>query len=331
MKQVTGELFNQYDISIKKFQYSRSNYYLDTKCGQLLLRKTLIPKEQLIFEHEVTQQLLDKGFNEINKIYLNKKQLPYGTYLDKYFVLQSYDKIAEIDFANREELIESIKILARFHRAGCHIESKVRDIENIGSKNIYEYFQKRMLDAKRMKKKISGFSQKTKFEIMFLESYRDYEELQYNALDLVNSEIADKLITKAKANRTILHNDFTYHAVGRLENNKYKIMNLDNCTYNIQLIDLSNVLTKIMQKNNWNIEFLDELINSYTSINILDQDEVRALKAMLIFPEKYSNICFKYATSKHRNNYSMFEHKWENMLVYKEEQLSAAKELIKYL
>lgn len=331
MKQVGNELFNQYDISIKKFQYSRSNYYLDTKCGQLLLRKTLIPKEQIVFEHEVTQQLLDKGFNEINKIYLNKKQLPYGTYLDKCFVLQSYDKITEIDFANREELKASMQVLARFHKAACHIESKVRDIENTGSKNIYEYFQKRMLDAKRMKKKISGFSQKTKFEIMFLESYRDYEELQYSALDLVNTEIANQLITKAKVNKTIMHNDFTYHAVGRLEDNTYKIMNLDNCTYNIQLLDLSNVLTKIMQKNNWDIGLLDELINSYACINTLEEGEIRALKAMLIFPEKYSNICFKYATSKHRNNYSMFEHKWENMLVYKDEQLTAAKELIKHL
>ncbi|MEG0578419.1 MAG: hypothetical protein RR490_00650, partial [Niameybacter sp.] len=67
MKQVGNEVFAQYDISIKKIQYSRSNYYLDTKQGQLLLRKTLIPKEQIVFEHEVTQQLLEKGFSEINK------------------------------------------------------------------------------------------------------------------------------------------------------------------------------------------------------------------------------------------------------------------------
>lgn len=331
MKQAGNELFSQYDISIKKFQYSRSNYYLETKQGQFLLRKTLIPKEQIIFEHEVTGQLIDKGFDEIHKIYMSKKQIPYGSYLDKHFILQAYDKMTEIDFMNTEELKAIIGVLARFHVAATHIESKVRSVEGVGFKNIYEYFQKRTIDGKRMKKKISAISQKTKFEMMFLDHYKPYESLQHKALELIEPKSANKLIEKAKLNKTIVHNDFTYHTVGKLENGSYKISNLDSCTYNIQLLDLGNVLTKIMQKNNWDIRLLDELINSYTYINALEEEEIKILKAMLIFPEKYSNICFKYVTSKHRNNYSMFEHKWENMLVYKKEQLDSAYEIIKYL
>ena len=331
MKQVGNELFSQYDISIKKFQYSRSNYYLDTKQGQLLLRKTLIPREQIMFVHEVTGQLIDRGFNEISKIYTTKKQVPYGNYLDKNFILQAYDKISEIDFADIGELKAIIEVLAKFHVAATHIHSKVRSVEGAGFKNIHEYFQKRVTDGRKMKKKITKMSQKTKFEIMFLEDYKAYEELQYKALELVKPESAHRLIEKAKRNKTILHNEFTYHAVGKLEDGSYKIANLDNCTYSIQLLDLSNVLTKIMQKNQWDLVLLDQLIESYTKISHLEEEEIRILKAMLIFPEKYASICFKYMTSKHRNNYSMFEHKWENMLVYKEDQLKTAHEIIKYL
>lgn len=331
MKQVGNELFSQYDISIKKFQYSRSNYYLDTKQGQLLLRKTLIPREQIMFVHEVTGQLINRGFNEINKIYMTKKQVPYGNYLDKNFILQAYDKVSEIDFADIGELKAIIEVLAKFHVAATHIHSKVRSVEGAGFKNIHEYFQKRVTDGRKMKKKIMKMSQKTKFEIMFLEDYKAYEELQYKALELVKPESAHRLIEKAKRNKTILHNEFTYHAVGKLEDGSYKIANLDNCTYSIQLLDLSNVLTKIMQKNQWDLVLLDQLIESYTKISHLEEEEIRILKAMLIFPEKYASICFKYMTSKHRNNYSMFDHKWENMLVYKEDQLKTAHEIIKYL
>lgn len=331
MKQVGNELFSQYDISIKKFQYSRSNYYLDTKQGQLLLRKTLIPREQIMFVHEVTGQLINRGFNEINKIYMTKKQVPYGNYLDKNFILQAYDKVSEIDFADIGELKAIIEVLAKFHVAATHIHSKVRFVEGAGFKNIHEYFQKRVTDGRKMKKKIMKMSQKTKFEIMFLEDYKAYEELQYKALELVKPESAHRLIEKAKRNKTILHNEFTYHAVGKLEDGSYKIANLDNCTYSIQLLDLSNVLTKIMQKNQWDLVLLDQLIESYTKISHLEEEEIRILKAMLIFPEKYASICFKYMTSKHRNNYSMFDHKWENMLVYKEDQLKTAHEIIKYL
>nr|WP_307990961.1 hypothetical protein [uncultured Niameybacter sp.] len=331
MKQVGNELFSQYDISIKKFQYSRSNYYLDTKQGQLLLRKTLIPREQIMFVHEVTGQLIDRGFNEISKIYMAKKQIPYGNYLDKNFILQDYDKISEIDFTDTGELKAIIEVLARFHVAATHIHSKVRSVESVGFKNIHEYFQKRVTDGKKMKKKIAKISQKTKFEIMFLDDYKAYEELQYKALELVKPESAHRLIEKAKRNKTILHNEFTYHAVGKLDDGSYKIANIDNCTYSIQLLDLSNVLTKIMQKNQWDIILLNQLIESYIKIAHLEEEEIRILKAMLIFPEKYASICFKYMTSKHRNNYSMFDHKWENMLVYKEDQLKTAYEIINYL
>lgn len=332
MKTMGNELFAQYDMSIKKVQYNRSNYYLDTKQGNLMLRKTIVPKDQICFQYEVTQQLLQKGFTEIAKMYLTKKQNPYGLYQDKYYILQSYNKTMEIDFTSEGDLKAVIEVLARFHKSAKNIDSKTRNVQNASVKNIYEYFQKRVVDAKHMRKKITGFSQKTKFEMMFLDHYKEYEMLQYMALDLVTPEISNQLMEKVRSEKTLIHNDYTYHAVGRLEDgSSYMINNLDACTYNIQLLDLTNVLTKIMQKNNWNIRLLDQLIASYDAIYNLNKAEVNVLKAMLIFPEKYANICFKYTTSKHRNNYSMFEHKWENMLVYKEAQLLTAKALAKEL
>lgn len=332
MKTIGNELFAQYDMSIKKVQYNRSNYYLDTKQGSLMLRKTIVPKDQICFQYEVTQQLLHKGFTEIAKIYLTKKQNPYGLYQDRYYILQSYNKTIEIDFTSEKDLKAVIEVLAKFHKVAKNIESKTRDVENASIKNIYEYFQKRVVDGKHMRKKISNFSQKTKFEIMFLNDYKVYEALQYMALDLITPQIAAELINKVRLEKTLIHNDYTYHAVGQIEGSDcYMINNLDTCTYNIQLIDLANVLTKIMQKNNWNIALLDKLIASYNAIHTLSYNEINVLKAMLIFPEKYAGICYKYTNSKHRNNYSMFEHKWENMLVYKEAQFLTAKELAKEL
>lgn len=331
MKIVGNELFTQYDMSIKKFQYNRSNYYLETKQGNLLLRKTIVPKDQIYFQYEVIEQLLQKGFKEIDKIYLNKKQNPYGLYQDKYYILQSYHKTVEIDFTKEEDLKAIIEVLAKFHLAARNIDSVTRNIDNASVKNIYGYFQKRLTDTKNMKKKITKMSQKTKFEMLFLDNYKDYEMLEYMALDLVSEKTSNQLMEKVRKEKTVIHNDYTYHAVGCLEGGGYKINNLDSCTYNIQLLDLTNVLTKIMQKNNWRMDLLDKLILSYDKVSTLSADEINVLKAMLIFPEKYASICFKYTTSKHRNNYSMFEHKWENMLVYKEDQLITAKKLAKEL
>lgn len=328
---LNNDLIAQYDLGVKKVQYNRSNYYLETSKGQYVLRKVNIPREQIAFEYEVNKELIDKGFKNLEKLYLTKKQSPYALQQDRIYVLQSYRQVEEIDFREENDLKQVINVLANFHRVAKDIYVPERKIENVSIKNVYEYFQKRTLETKKMKDKMVGISQKSKFERMFVEGYKDYQELEHIALKLMNEEISNGLIQQAKMGLTIVHNEYTYHALGKTKEGQYIINHLDACSYNIQLLDVANVLIKVMQKNNWDIELLDKLIKGYRSVNPLKEDEYKALKAMLIFPEKFASICHRYMTSRRRNNYSMFELKWENMLVYKEEQLKAAYMIQKHL
>ena len=80
-----------------------------------------------------------------------------------------------------------------------------------------------------------------------------------------------------------------------------------------------------MQKNDWDKKILYNLIQEYNKERILSKDEMSLFKFMMIYPEKYNSICFRYISSKRRWNYSMFEQKWENMLAYKDKQIEAAK------
>ena len=304
---VNNDLTAQYDLGVKKMQYNRSNYYLDTTKGQYLLRKVNIPREQIAFEYEVNRQLIHAGFYEIGKMYLTKKQNPFALQQDKLYVLQAYKEVEEIDFRAEEDLRQVIAVLARFHKAAKHITSKERHVENASIKNIYQYFHKRTLEGKKMKNSICNMSQKTRFEIMFNEGYKEYERLQQMAMALIDEETAARLVQKAKEEGTIAHNDYTYHALGKTKEGQYVMNHLDACGYNIQLVDVANVLIKIMQKNGWNIKLLDCLIQDYIAINPLTADEWHVLKALLIFPEKFASMCQKYTYSRRRNNYSMFE------------------------
>lgn len=324
MRILSNELTAQFDINIKKYQYNRSNYYLETNKGKYMLRKINIPKEQVLFEYEVSEYIHDNGFNQITKIYTNKKKIPYSIYKDKVYIMEKYVECEEVDFKEVEDLKNITKLLALFHNSARGIKSEIRNIDNSTIKNIYEYFEKRHTECNRLKKKISKLSQKTPFEIMFLQGYKEYEELEKIALSCINLESCNQLIKEAKENYTLIHNDYNYHAISKVGEDEYMINNLDNCIYNLQIIDLANLLTRIMQKNNWDVDLLKELIDIYQQQKPLSEVELRGLKAMLIFPEKYASICNKYLNSKRRANYNMFELKWENMLEYKADQLAAA-------
>lgn len=327
VRPLSRELTSQYDLNIKKYQYVRSNYYLETNKGKFALRKVDLSKEQLGFSYEVDTHLRQCGFQEINSIYATRKKVPYAMLGEESYEMQVYKPCEETDFKSYEDLKGIVITLADFHKYAINIESKIRDPEHVKIKNIYEYYMKRKAENNKLKKNIVALKQKSNFELMFLadcEAYRDLEEI---ALSNISNELACRLIQSVMDTKSIGHRDFTYHTVNKTEENEYIISQIDLCNYDIQILDLAQILSKIMQKNDWNKELLFNLINEYDRERGISQDEMKLIKFMMIYPEKYNSICFKYMGSRRRWNYNMFEQKWKNMLSYKDRQLEVARDI----
>lgn len=325
MRPLCRELTSQYDLNIKKYQYVRSNYYLETNKGKFALRKVDLTKEQLGFSYEVDTHLNQSNFKDISGIYATKKKLPYATLGEECYVMQSYEPCEETDFKEYDDLKGIITTLAHFHSAAVGVDSKLRDPGKVKIKNVYDYYLKRQAENNKLKKNIVALKQKSNFELMFLEGCEEYRKLEEISLSSINNELACQLIQKAVETKSIGHRDFTYHTVNKAEGDRYIISQIDICNYDIQVLDLAQILSKIMQKNEWDKELLFKLINEYDKERSLSSEEMKILKFMMIYPEKYNSICFKYMGSRRRWNYSMFEQKWENMLSYREKQLEVAK------
>lgn len=319
------ELTSQYDLNIKKYQYVRSNYYLETNKGKFALRKVDLTKEQLGFSYEVDTHLSKCNFDKISSIYTTKKKTPYALLGEEVYVMQAYKPCEETDFKDYNDLKGIITALADFHKSAVGVNSKVRGPEKVKIKNIYEYYMKRQAENYKLKKNILGLKQKSNFELMFLESCETYRVLEEMALTSIDNDLACRLIQNVLETRSIGHKDFTYHTVGKTEEAEYIISQIDVCNYDIQVLDLAQILSKIMQKNEWNKGLLFNLIKEYDNKRILSKDEMSLLKFMMIYPEKYNSICYKYMSSKRRWNYSMFEQKWQDMLNYKQGELEVAK------
>lgn len=321
------ELTSQYDLNIKKYQYVRSSYYLETNKGKFALRKVDLTKEQLGFSYEVDTHLSQCNFQEINSIYATRKKAPYAMLGDECYIMQNYKPCEETDFKAYEDLRGIVMTLARFHRYAINVSSKIREPKKVKIKNIYEHYIKRQTENNKLKKNITMLKQKSNFELLFLADCEAYRHLEEIALASISDELACRLIQAAVENKSVGHKDFTYHTVNKTEENKYIISQIDLCNYDIQVLDLAQILSKIMQKNEWNKGLLFNLINEYNKERTLSPDEMCLLKFMLIYPEKYNSICFKYMSSRRRWNYSMFEQKWQNMLSYKSQQMEVAKEI----
>lgn len=325
MRQLGRELINQYDLNIKRYQYIRSSYYLDTNKGRFILRKVELTKEQITFCYEMGIHLQENNFELLCSIYLTKKKLPYAAMGEELYVMHHYMPSDETDFKDEADLTAIICTLAQFHKAAVGVKASSNDVHHAKIKNIYEYYMKRQSENSKLRKSMLGLKQKSNFELMFLEQSKAYTELEQLALRSINKELAERLIQDVIEDKKVAHRDFTYHTVSKTEDSKYIIENIDMCNYDIQVLDLAQILSKMMQKNEWSQQLLYKLISTYVKERNLSSDEMQMLKFMIIYPEKYNSICFKYISSKRRWNYSMFEQKWQNMLSYKENQIDTAK------
>lgn len=324
MRPLSRELISQYDISVKRYQYIRSSYFLDTNKGRFTLRKVDLTKEQIGFSYEVDAHLNQDHFNSLNSIYGTKKKAPYALLGDETYVMQTYKPCEETDFKDYNDLKEIVLVLAKFHKQATNIESQIRQPEEVKMKNIYEYYLKRQSENNKLKKNIVTLKQKSNFEFMFLEECDVYRRLEEMALKNIDYDLSCRLIQNVRDKKEVAHKDFTYHTVNKTQDQEYIISQIDVCNYDIQILDLAQILCKIMQKNDWNKKILYSLIQEYDKERTISQDEMRLLKFLMTYPDKYNSICLKYMSSKRRWNYSMFEQKWLSMLAYRDKQIETA-------
>ena len=154
MRPLCRELTSQYDLNIKRYQYVRSNYYLETNKGKFALRKVDLTKEQIGFSYEVDTHLSRCNFNNISSIYATKKKMPYAILGDEVYIMQAYKPCEETDFKDYDDLKGIIVALADFHKVAINISSKIREPEKVKIRNIYEYYMKRQTENYRLKKTI---------------------------------------------------------------------------------------------------------------------------------------------------------------------------------
>jgi len=74
--------------------------------------------------------------------------------------------------------------------------------------------------------------------------------------------------------------------------------NFDKANVGIQITDLYQFMRKVMEKNDWDLDFGSMILEAYNNILPLSRDEHRLLYILLLYPEKFWKITNFYYNSK---------------------------------
>lgn len=285
-------ILEQYDFDINQITKGRGTYICDTDQGMKLLTPFRGSKERAGFLRQMLAYLLEEGLLA-EQIYLTKEgEVLAEDESGTKYLLKDMFVGNECSTRSREEMKAALELLAQFHVLSAACPIGIPDFMK-GEKNaILPLYEKHYRELIKVKNYVKSRKKKNEFEMKFQEQYPHFVENACRSVELLRECGSDP------EDYLLCHGDFNQHNVLRMkENGSFCIVNFEYMSYNLPVMDLSNFLRKMLEKNNWNEDLGMSLIRSYSKVRELSSKEYRQMYFLLLFPEKFWKIANHYYNS----------------------------------
>lgn len=298
MQDYEHNILEQYGIDIRSTRKIRGAVLCDTGKDLYLLKEVSVPLERIQSLAQFYLFLEKQGWCKVDKIMPNNE----GEYITKeengnQYILKKWFKGRECDVKKTGELLEAAGVLAKLHLLmRREIPGGVVD----GTRIDDEYIRHNR-ELKKVRCFIRKVSPKSEFELEFLKNYDEMFSWAENAQKMLESSNYEKLRKSNKDNYCLVHGEYNYHNI-LMNDTEYNgeliaVTNFDKFKQDIQVEDFYYFLRKVMEKSGWKERLGDNIINAYSAVKPLTQDEVDYIKFRLVYPEKFWKIANAYYRS----------------------------------
>lgn len=296
MNEKALEVFEQYDLEIVRTWKGRGVYFCETSKGLHMLKEHRGSEEKI----ERLWQLL----NSLEPIHFFKTDLPVrtkeGNFLVKdseetTYLLKKWKDGRECDPRSELDVCRALEGLAIFHTAAKGIWDFSDSSESAkyqGSSLISE-MEKRTRELKKVQSFIRKKQKKNDFESAYLEIIPRYlteaskitAEMRESGYELLQKEAFEQ--------GKICHGEYMQHNV-LFDRSKLILTNFEHAHLDLQCIDVSLFLRKIMEKQGWRLAQGEKFLRSYEIVRPMNEKEHRILALCLTYPEKLWKLANHY-------------------------------------
>lgn len=288
------EISTQFGFEIRDLIPQRGVYLIKTNKGNKCLKKVNYGPHKLMYIYKAKEHIIKNGFDKIDKNELSLKGLPYAIVNEDLYVVTEWIDGRECDFRNDEDLKIAAKTLAKFHLAARNFvpEDNLKARNDIGK--LPYTFEKRLTTLNKMKDIARKNKKKTEFDILYLDNVDFYIELAKKAIEKLDLDAYNRVCQKDLNDKVLCHHDFTYHNILIKDNGDVYIVDFDYCKEEIQIYDLATLMVKALKRVDWSLEKANLIVDNYNAVKPISVDELKVLKALLAFPQRFWRIANRY-------------------------------------
>ncbi len=289
------QILEQYDIKLLRSFGGRGAVMLETEQGLKILKEFAGSRTKLPYEQILLARLEEEGVCQVDRAVPNREGawISTGEYETKW-IIKNWPSGRECDARSEEDVIKSMEILAQIHRNARNIwdldeESSSRFMGSDRRKEL----EKHNRELKRVQNFIRSKRRKGSFELLFLKYAGEIIEESSRILNCLETPGYVSLWQKAQKDGHICHGEYIHHNIF-MSRQEAAVVNFQHCGINIQINDICLFLRKIMEKQNWNEQLAQRMLEAYEKENPFSQEERFYLAACLYYPEKVWKLAHHY-------------------------------------
>lgn len=299
MQEYELKVLEQYDIKVSGTRKARGAVLCDTDRGLMLLKEVKVSQKRIPALHELHEYLYSQGYEQTDCIMLTKD----GDYLSSLedggqYLLKFWFQGRECDLKKSAELLAASGNLAKLHVLMRHkMEYPVAPGAHLG-----EEYLRHNRELKKVRKFMRGISPKGAFESAFLKYFEQMFRWAEIASGELNNSQYDRLYQESIENYCLTHGEYNYHNILMLQGDRDRrrepyhmaVTNFEKFKRDVQAEDLYYFLRKVLEKQGWKVRLGDNMLNAYSAIRPLAEEEIEYLKIRFCYPEKFWKIANSY-------------------------------------
>lgn len=329
MEDKCQEVLKKYPLKVYNIYRARGAYLLETDSGLKLLKCFEGSRNRALFEHNVKEHLYMHGYYNTD-LYVKTLEGDIIA-IDQFgctYIVKNWFWGEECNLKELSQIEMASANLARLHSVLKDVDFTKEQIEFNISGNLKETFEKRNRELKRVKSYIRDKKQKNEFEVIYLNFYDEFYEQGLEATKKLLSSDYNHALESSIFNKMVCHGNYTYHNIIMLKNKNEAISktyippgwinrqpvstadissewsksiastNFEKSHIGLQITDLYQFIRKVMEKNNWDILYGNNIIEAYDRIQSISKRELGILYVLLLYPEKFWKITNFYYNGK---------------------------------
>lgn len=291
MEDINSKILREgYGLKLLQGTRTRTGFVCKTNDGMKEIKKNNTNEQNIIFENDVKNHLILKGFDKVNPFLNSIDGKSFFDIDGEFYTVENYFPFEEADLKDESCIIDSVKILAEFGNSSVGFSSIIKK-KNIDISIIYK---KRLKELLKIKKDMDKKGKYTSFDIIILKNFNMIMDNINTAINIIDNSDYKNVMEKAQREKTLCHNSFKGKNIHLLENGGVIITGLNKCTYDASITDLADFLRRYMKNEDCNCEIANKIIEEYNNIRNVSKSDLKVVYGMITFPNKFLKLCNEY-------------------------------------